>query len=120
MQELSSGLVRLEDPDFYLEDREAVYPRLQTEAPAFYYQPLDIVVLSRHEDIKDAARTPETFSSARGLHLGELRLNPEEKAVYKTLFDPAGEQFAYADPPRHRELRSIASRAFAPKAIAYL
>ena len=123
MDELTSDVVRIEDPDFYQEDREVVYPRLQTEAPAFYYEPLDIFVLSKHEDIKTAARTPETFSSSVGLHLAELRLEPDEKAVYKTMYaqsDEPGEQFAFADPPRHRELRSIASRSFAPKAISHL
>jgi len=120
MNELTSDLVRIEDPEFYLADREVVYRRLQREAPVFYYDPLDIFVLSRHEDIREAARRPEVFSSARGLHLHELRLDPDEKAIYGTLYDVSGEQFAYADPPRHRELRSIASRSFAPKAIAHL
>ncbi|MEV6927381.1 cytochrome P450 [Dactylosporangium sp. NPDC051485] len=120
MTALTTDDVRLEDPEFYQGDRETMYARLQREAPAFYYHPLDIFVLSRLEDIKEAARTPEIFSSAHGLHLGELRLDPDERAVYKTLFGTEGEQFAYADPPRHRDLRSMASRSFAPKAIAYL
>jgi cytochrome P450 len=118
--ELTSDIVRIEDPAFYFDDAPAVYPRLQADHPVFYYEPLDIFVLTRHEDIKEAARRPEIFSSARGLHLHELRLEPEERERYRTLFDPAGEQFAYADPPRHRELRAVASRSFAPRAIAHL
>ncbi|WP_156046678.1 cytochrome P450 [Rhodococcus wratislaviensis] len=120
MSELTSAEVRIEDPDFYINDREDVYPRLHREAPVFHYEPLDVFVLSGLDDIREAARTPEIFSSASGLHLHQLRLDAEEQAVYGTVFDPAGEQFAYADPPRHRELRSIASRSFAPRAIAYL
>jgi len=120
MPELTSADVRIEDPDFYFNERHEVYPRLHREAPVFRYEPLDVFVLSKLDNIREAARTPEVFSSASGLHLHQLRLDADEKAVYGTLFDPAGEQFAYADPPRHRELRSIASRSFAPRAIAHL
>jgi cytochrome P450 len=110
--------VRLEDPNFYANDRREIYARLHSEAPVFYYEPLDTFVLSKHEDIREAARHPEIFSSAQGLHLHQLRLDPEEQDVYKTLYHPGGEQFAFADPPRHRELRQVAARSFAPKALA--
>jgi cytochrome P450 len=118
MAKLTADDVRIEDPDFYAYERQEIYPRLQTEEPVFYYEPLDLFVLSKHEDIREAARHPEIFSSAHGLHLQQLRLEPDEVAVYATLYDPAGEQFAFADPPRHRELRQIAARSFAPKALA--
>ena len=119
MKPLNVDDVRIEDPDFYFEGRRESYERLHAESPVFYYEPLDVFVLTKHEDIKDAARKPEIFSSARGLHLHELRLMPEEVEVYSTLYG-AGEQFAYADPPRHRELRGVASRNFAPKPLARL
>jgi cytochrome P450 len=119
MKPLNVDDVRIEDPDFYFEGRREGYERLHAESPVFYYEPLDVFVLTKHEDIKDAARKPEIFSSARGLHLHELRLMPEEAEVYSTLYG-AGEQFAYADPPRHRELRGVATRNFAPKPLARL
>jgi cytochrome P450 len=118
MTGLTSGDVRIEDPDFYFEGRKEIYSRLHAEAPVFYYEPLDLFLLTKHEDIRDATRHPEIFSSSHGLHLHQLRLTPEESEVYATLY--AGEQFAYADPPRHRELRGVASRSFAPRALAYL
>jgi cytochrome P450 len=108
--------VNLEDPNFYFEGRRQVYERLHAEQPVFYYEPLDVFVLTRHEDIRDAGRYPEVFSSSRGLHLHQLRLTPDETEVYATLYQ--GEQFAYADPPRHKELRGVASRSFAPRALA--
>ena len=119
MKPLSVDDVRIEDPDFYFEDRRGSYERLHSKCPVFYYEPLDVFVLTKHEDIKEAARKPEIFSSARGLHLHELRLTPEETAAYATLYGP-GEQFAYADPPRHRELRGVATRNFAPRPLARL
>jgi cytochrome P450 len=117
--ELTVDDVRLEDPGFYFEGRPQSYERLHAECPVFYYRPLDVFVLTKHEDIKEAARRPEIFSSAHGLHLHELRLMPEEVTVYATLYGQ-GQQFAYADPPRHRELRGVASRNFAPRPLARL
>jgi len=116
MTGLTGEDVRIEDPDFYFEGREEIYGRLHATAPVFYYEPLDVFLLTKHEDIREAARHPEIFSSAHGLHLHQLRLTPEETEVYATLY--AGEQFAYADPPRHKELRGVASRSFAPRALA--
>src|ERR1700738_110621 len=119
MMPLTNEEVRLEDPDFYFEDRQESYERLHAECPVFYYEPLDVFVLTKHEDIKEAARRPEIFSSAHGLHLHQLRLTPEETEVYALLYG-SGEQFAYADPPRHRELRGVATRNFAPRPLARL
>jgi cytochrome P450 len=119
MKPLSADDVRIEDPDFYFEGRRESYERLHAESPVFYYEPLDVFVLTKHEDIRQAARRPEIFSSAHGLHLHQLRLAPEEVEVYATLYG-AGEQFAFADPPRHKELRGVATRVFAPRSLERL
>jgi cytochrome P450 len=119
MKRLSAGDVRIEDPDFYFEGRRDSYERLHAECPVFYYEPLDVLVLTKHEDIRQAARRPELFSSAHGLHLHQLRLTPEEVEVYATLYG-SGEQFAFADPPRHKELRGVATRVFAPRSLERL
>jgi cytochrome P450 len=119
MKPLSADDVRIEDPDFYFEGRRESYERLHAESPVFYYEPLDVFVLTKHEDIRQAARRPEVFSSAHGLHLHQLRLTPEEVEVYATLYG-AGEQFAFADPPRHKELRGVATRVFAPRSLERL
>ena len=77
--------VRLEDPDFYFEGRRESYQRLHAEDPVHYYEPLDLFVLTKHEDIREAARRPEIFSSSRGLHLHQLRLTPAEVAVLRLI-----------------------------------
>jgi cytochrome P450 len=119
MKRLSADDVRIEDPDFYFEGRRDSYERLHAQCPVFYYEPLDVLVLTKHEDIRQAARRPELFSSAHGLHLHQLRLTPEEVEVYATLYG-SGEQFAFADPPRHKELRGVATRVFAPRSLERL
>jgi cholest-4-en-3-one 26-monooxygenase len=119
MKPLSADDIRIEDPDFYFEGRRESYERLHAESPVFYYEPLDVFVLTKHEDIRQAARRPELFSSAHGLHLHQLRLTPDEVEVYATLYG-AGEQFAFEDPPRHKELRGVATRMFAPRSLERL
>ena len=119
MNPLTAEDIRIEDPGFYFEGRREGYEWLHAERPVFYYEPLDVFVLTKHEDIRQAARRPEIFSSAHGLHLHQLRLTPQETEVYATLYG-SGEQFAYADPPRHRELRGVATRIFAPRALERL
>jgi cholest-4-en-3-one 26-monooxygenase len=119
MKPLTAEDIRIEDPDFYFEGRPESYQRLHAECPVFYYEPLDVFVLTKHEDIRQAARRPEIFSSSHGLHLHQLRLTPDEVEVYATLYG-SGEQFAFADPPRHRELRGVATRIFAPRPLERL
>src|ERR1700746_385200 len=73
MKPLNVDDVRIEDPDFYFEGRRESYERLHSECPVFYYEPLDVFVLTKHEDIKEAARTTEIFSSAPPPRPRELR-----------------------------------------------
>jgi len=41
-----SAVVRLEDPAFYLDDPYPVMQRLRREDPVFYYEPLNMWVVS--------------------------------------------------------------------------
>jgi cytochrome P450 len=111
-------VVRLEDPTFYL-DPHPVYDRLRAEDPAYYYAPLDVFVLSRHADMRAAARQPELFSSARGVVLSQLidERSPARRALLERFIDPDGEIFSFTDPPRHRTLRRVLMPAFAPRAV---
>ena len=111
-------LVRLEDPAFYLHPHD-VYDRMRREQPAYYYAPLDIYVLTRYADLREAARRPDLFSSARGVVLSQLQYQRDGGAeIVDEFIDPEGEIFAFADPPRHRELRKVLMPAFSPRAVA--
>jgi len=59
------GLVRIEDPQFYLDDPFPVFARMRAEAPVFYYEPLDTFVLTKHEDIRLVNRNSAIFSNGR-------------------------------------------------------
>jgi cytochrome P450 len=109
-------LVKIEEPSFY-EDPVPIYQRLQREAPAFYYAPLDMFILTKHEDIRFAAQRKDIFSPVGGLLLTEI-MSSEDKPLLDEFFDPAGEMFSYTDSPRHRQLRRLVTPAFTPRALA--
>jgi cytochrome P450 len=112
-----ADLVRLEDPEFYL-DAHPVYDRMRREQPVYYYAPLDLFVLTRFADMREAARRPDLFSSAHGVVLSQLRYQREGAAeIMDQFIDPEGEIFAFTDPPRHRELRKVLMPAFSPRAV---
>lgn len=66
--------------------------------------------LSRFEDIWNAVRDPETFSSAQG-----LTFFPDE--IAKLGLPP---NIVMLDPPRHTRLRSLIGRGFTPRHVARL
>lgn len=66
-------LVRIEDPQFYLDDPFPVFARMRAEAPVWYYQPLDTFVLTKHEDIRFVNRNSAVFSNARGIFLNDVK-----------------------------------------------
>ena len=110
-------LVRLEDPEFYL-DPHPVYDRMRREQPVYYYPPLDIFVLTRYADMREAARRPDLFSSAHGVVLSQLQYRRDGATeIMDEFIDPEGEIFAFTDPPRHRELRKVLMPAFSPRAV---
>jgi cytochrome P450 len=112
-----ADLVKIEDPSFY-DNAVPIYQRLQNEAPVFYYAPLDIFVLTKHEDMRFAAQRKDIFSPTGGLLLSEIMYkDPEEAKLLDVFFDPAGEMFSYTDLPRHRTLRRIITPSFTPRAL---
>jgi cytochrome P450 len=111
-----ADLVRIEDPAFYVHPWP-VYERMQAEAPAYYYEPFDTWILTRHADVQYAARNPEIFSAAHGILLYDgVRKN---NALGK-LFAGDGDMIGLTDPPRHGELRRIMQPPFTPSWMARL
>ena len=107
-------LVRLEDPNFYLDDPYPVLQRMRREDPVFYYEPLDMWVMSKYEDIRYVGRTPEIFSNHDGIFLNDFRYGD----VTKTFFPANSENIGLLGPPRHKEIRKIAGAAFTPQILA--
>jgi cytochrome P450 len=111
-----ADLVRVEDPSFYDDRQFDVYNRMRAEAPAYYYRPLDVFLLTRMDDVRYVSTHPGQFSNAAGLTLNQLRM---AKAGASTAFErfnePGGELVITKDPPRQRALRVLMSQNLTPR-----
>ena len=116
--ETAPDFIPFEDASFYVDDPYPVLTRLQREDPVHYYEPLDVFILTKLEDIRSAASQGELFSSGSGLFLNDLRMMKEASggpSVFDGFFPVDAEHFAFADPPRHKTLRGLITPAFAAK-----
>lgn len=86
------------------------YRRLRDEAPAYWNSDLRFWALSRFEDVQDAFRDYETYSSAGGVALEGRR--PIDRA------NPTFQEIIEMDPPEHTALRMLVSRAFTVRRVA--
>lgn len=98
----------------FLDDPYPTYTALRDEAPVHHHAGTADVpahwVLSRFEDVWDAVRRPEDFSSASGLtyfpdEIGRLGLPPN---------------LVMLDPPTQTRLRALIGRGFTPRRVLQL
>jgi cytochrome P450 len=111
-----ADLVRVEDPQFYDDRQFGVYNRMRTEAPAYRYEPLDVFLLTRMEDVRYVSTHPDEFSNAHGLTLNQLRMaKAGANAAFERFNEPDGELVITKDPPRQRALRTLMSASLTPR-----
>ncbi|WP_193047030.1 cytochrome P450 [Mycolicibacterium baixiangningiae] len=90
----------------YFENPYEIYRRMRDEAPIYYDDELDFYALTRHADVAAAFKDHDSFSSARGCHLAQIRSGEEPQKM-----------IIFMDPPDHRHMRSLLNKAFTPRAI---
>ncbi|HYB82359.1 MAG TPA: cytochrome P450, partial [Mycobacterium sp.] len=83
------------------------YRRMREEAPVYYSEQYDFYALTRHEDVAAAFKDWESYSSAYGVDLAQVR---------KGHVTEHGSIIAM-DPPPHRHMRSLLNKVFTPRAI---
>jgi cytochrome P450 len=111
-----ADLVRVEDTSFYDDRQFDVYNRMREEAPAYHYEPLDVFLLTRMDDVRYVSTHPDQFSNASGLTLNQLRMaNAGASAAFERFNEPDGELVITKDPPRQRALRSLMSQNLTPR-----
>ena len=90
----------------------AAYRRLRDEAPVYKverHDAPDYWVLSRFDDVFDAARDAATYSSAQGL-------TPDADAI--AMFGDDAAPIVMMDPPDHTAMRRLISRQLTPRRVA--
>ena len=103
-----------------MEEREKTFRVLRQERPLSWHRPMQgglllpeiggLWVATSHELIAKISKTPETFSSARGVTMEDMSEDVNEAAA----------SFLAMDAPKHFVLRKIVSSAFTPKRIAQI
>jgi cytochrome P450 len=92
--------------DVFFNDPYPTYKRLRDEAPVYYNDTYGFYALSRHEDVSEAYKNHEVFSSSHGVDLGTM-----------TSDEPIHPILIMMDPPEHNRMRVLVSRVFTPRAI---
>jgi cytochrome P450 len=83
------------------------YETLREQYPCYWSESGKLWILSRYDDIVQAARDWETFSSSQGNMIDELP-------------GRAGATLGTTDPPRHDRLRALSQAAFLRKNLEHL
>ncbi|MCH0561401.1 cytochrome P450 [Streptomyces sp. MUM 16J] len=107
--------INLVDPGLYAHGDPFVQWRwLRANEPMYWHPPTELPgfwALTRYEDIRDAYRDAETFSSAQG-----ILLRPADHGA-----DPGGGRtLALTDAPRHKQLRGLVDSWFAVRSVRAL
>jgi cytochrome P450 len=114
-----ADLVLVEDPSFYDDRQFGVYDWMRAEAPAYYYQPLDVFLLTRMDDVRYVSTHPQQFSNTSGLTLNQLRMARDgASAAFERFNDPEGELVITKDPPRQRALRGLMAQNLTPRYLS--
>ena len=80
-----------------------MYKNLRKNHPIYYLEEKNLWILSKFEDVFNAARNPEIFSSQNGLTVDSDSADFEMGDVSPMVF---------LDPPEHTELRRLVSKDF--------
>jgi len=95
--------------DVFFNDPYPTYRRLRDEAPVYHNEKYGFYALTRHQDVADALKNHEVFSSSRGVELSMM-----------TSDEPVPPLIIMMDPPDHNRMRVLVSRVFTPRAVQAL
>ena len=95
--------------EVFFQNPYPTYQRMRDEAPVYYNEKYGFWALTRYDDVAEASKDFETYSSARGIELSQLTSN-----------EPPPPLMIMMDPPDHNRLRTLVSKVFTPRAISAL
>jgi cytochrome P450 len=98
--------------DEFFDDPYDRYRLMRNEAPVSYNERYGFWALFRYEDVCQAHKEWQTFSSAHGVDLSMLT-KPVELISQMQLI-------IMQDPPEHDRMRALVSRVFTPRAVSAL
>jgi cytochrome P450 len=98
--------------DFF-ENPYETYRWLRDEAPVYHNERIGFWAVSRYDDCVEVHRDVATYTSTKGLNLGQLTT-----VGFAELARESSSMMIMMDPPMHDRLRKLVNRAFTPRRIA--
>jgi cytochrome P450 len=98
----------------------ALWTRLRAESPVHRCEPAGFEpfwAITKHADICEISKQPDTFSSANGIVVLE---GAQEEALRSSPGFGAMRVIIEMDPPEHRDYRNVTSPVFTPRAVKAL
>ena len=92
--------------DVFFNDPYPTYKRLRDEAPVYFNETYGFYAITRHEDVSEAYKNHQVFSSSHGVDLATM-----------TSDEPIHPILIMMDPPEHNRMRVLVSRVFTPRAV---
>lgn len=96
--------------DVFFNDPLEVYRQLRDHQPVYFNATYGFYALSRWDDVVEASRDWQTYTSTHGVDLATLSSGKL----------PDFDSLIMMDPPKHDRLRALVSRVFTPRAIGSL
>ncbi|WP_428343158.1 cytochrome P450 [Mycobacterium sp.] len=100
---------RVHDPEFWRRGPDRDLAELRRSCPVAVHPEGGFWAVTGHEQIVQMSKDPATYSSAKGVLIGDLK---------RTV--TSAESILYVDPPRHVVMRRIVNRAFTGRKVAQL
>ena len=94
----------------FFDDPSDIYRRLLDEAPCYHNERWGFYALSRFDDVVEAAKQTDLFTSTHGVNY-EYLTAPDEVA------EALSDLLIMKDPPEHTRYRKLVNRAFTPRSI---
>ncbi len=98
--------------DEFFEDPYDLYRRMRDEAPVSFNERYGFWALFRYDDVCQAHKEWQTFSSSHGVDLSMMSHPPEMIRQMRLII--------MQDPPEHDRMRALVSRVFTPRAVTAL
>ena len=93
-----------------MQERYDAYATLRQAMPVLHIPDLDLWFVFRYDDVRTIVSLPESFSSDFNVFGGaRLALDPDATLSLQSIIG--------VDPPKHRKLRDLLTRAFTPRTI---
>jgi cytochrome P450 len=108
-----------QDPEI-LADPYPHYARLRREAPVLWLPDYDIWVVSRHREVTEILRDPQTYSSRLGLAAEPRKKEAGQTGIHFRIGAPGVRVLIAMDPPDHLVFRRAVRDGFTGKRIAQL